>query len=89
MVRQGRGRGFHKPNQIGDVGPRRAGSHQHAEQSKPHGAPQGGQAAGNTKEPFVFYGAVALIYLGFTSLSELAFRWLEQRYSIGTREGQL
>ena len=50
---------------------------------------RGGQAAGNTKEPFIFYGAVALIYLGFTSLSELAFRWLEQRYSIGTREGQL
>lgn len=50
---------------------------------------RGGQAAGNTKEPFVFYGAVALIYLAFTTLSELAFKWLEKRYSIGTRQGVL
>lgn len=50
---------------------------------------RGGQAAGNTKEPFLFYGAVALIYLAFTTLSELAFQWLEKRYSIGTRQGVL
>jgi ABC-type arginine transport system permease subunit len=28
------------------------------------------QAAGATREPFVFYAAVALVYLAFTSLSE-------------------
>lgn len=48
---------------------------------------RGGQAAGNTKEPFVFFGAVALIYLAFTTLSELAFRWAERRLAIGVRAG--
>ncbi len=50
---------------------------------------RGGQAAGNTKEPFVFYGVVALIYLAFTSLSELGFRWLKKRYSMGVKAGRL
>ncbi|CAD5375140.1 histidine/lysine/arginine/ornithine transporter subunit; membrane component of ABC superfamily [Rubrivivax sp. A210] len=41
------------------------------------------QAAGNTGAPFVFYGAVALAYLAFTSLSELGFAWLRRRLSPG------
>lgn len=44
------------------------------------------QAAGATREPFVFYVAVALIYLAMTSVSELAFAWLRKRASIGVRE---
>jgi ABC-type arginine transport system permease subunit len=32
------------------------------------------QAAGATREPFVFYAAVALVYLAFTSLSEAGLR---------------
>ncbi|WIV99772.1 ABC transporter permease [Kinneretia aquatilis] len=50
---------------------------------------RGQQAAGSTREPFVFYLAVALIYLSFTSLSELIFNWLEKRFSIGVRKGTL
>jgi arginine/ornithine transport system permease protein len=38
-----------------------------------------GQAAGATREPFVFYGAAALFYLAITSASELGFGWLERR----------
>ena len=41
------------------------------------------QAAGNTNQPFVFYGAVALAYLAFTSLSELGFFWLRRRLAVG------
>lgn len=48
-----------------------------------------GQAAGATRQPFVFYVAVALIYLAFTSCSELAFAWLQRRLSIGTRRVEL
>lgn len=43
------------------------------------------QAAGATREPFLFYAAVALVYLGFTSLSELGFAWLQRRLAVGTR----
>ena len=50
---------------------------------------RGQQAAGSTREPFVFYLAVALIYLSFTSVSELIFNWLEKRFSIGVRKGTL
>src|SRR6218665_1588678 len=50
---------------------------------------RGQQAAGSTREPFVFYLAVALIYLGFTSLSELLVGWLQKRFSIGVRKGAL
>ncbi|MEJ6000428.1 ABC transporter permease [Paucibacter soli] len=50
---------------------------------------RGSQAAGTTKEPFVFYSAVALIYLLFTSASELLFDWLQQRFSVGVRKGVL
>jgi arginine/ornithine transport system permease protein len=41
------------------------------------------QAAGATSKPFVFYAAVALAYLAFTSLSELGFAWLQRRLSVG------
>ena len=41
------------------------------------------QAAGITNQPFVFYGAVALAYLAFTSLSELGFFWLRRRLAVG------
>lgn len=50
---------------------------------------RGQQAAGSTREPFVFYLAVALIYLAFTSLSELLFNRLQKRFSIGVRKGAL
>lgn len=47
------------------------------------------QAAGTTREPFLFYGAAALLYLAFTSLSELGFAWLARRLAIGTRTAAL
>ncbi|KQW43830.1 ABC transporter [Pelomonas sp. Root662] len=50
---------------------------------------RGQQAAGNTREPFSFYLAVALIYLAFTTVSELAFAWAQRRLAIGIREGAL
>lgn len=50
---------------------------------------RGQQAAGNTREPFSFYLAVALIYLVFTSVSELGFSWAKRRLAIGVREGSL
>ncbi len=50
---------------------------------------RGQHAAGATKEPFVFYVAVGLIYLLFTSASELFFGWAQRRYAIGTRQGTL
>jgi arginine/ornithine transport system permease protein len=37
------------------------------------------QAAGTTREPFVFYAAAALLYLLITSVSELGFGWLDRR----------
>lgn len=50
---------------------------------------RGKQAAGTTREPFTFFLAVALIYLVFTSVSELFFAWAQRRLAIGTREGRL
>lgn len=47
------------------------------------------QAAGTTHEPFVFYLAACGIYLAFTTLSELGFRWLRQRLAIGVRQVSL
>ncbi len=47
------------------------------------------QAAGSTREPFLFYGAVALVYLAFTSLSELGFAWAARRLNTGTRAAAL
>jgi arginine/ornithine transport system permease protein len=48
-----------------------------------------GQAAGATREPFLFYLAAAGVYLAFTSLSELGFAWLRQRLAIGVRQVSL
>lgn len=48
-----------------------------------------GLAAGATREPFVFYGAAALMYLLFTSVSEWGFARLQQHLAIGSRKGQL
>ncbi len=50
---------------------------------------RGQQAAGNTREPFSFYLAVALIYLVFTSVSELGFSWAQRRLAIGVKESRL
>lgn len=45
-----------------------------------------GLAAGATREPFLFYAAVALVYLAFTSLSELVFAQLQRRLGTGIRK---
>lgn len=50
---------------------------------------RGQQAAGTTREPFSFYLAVALIYLLFTSVSELGFGWASRKLAIGVRESKL
>ncbi len=50
---------------------------------------RGGDAAGATKEPFVFFLAVGLIYLVFTSVSELFFAWAQKKLAIGVRQGVL
>lgn len=47
------------------------------------------QAAGTTHEPFIFFLAACAIYLAFTTLSELGFRWLRQRLAIGVRQVSL
>jgi arginine/ornithine transport system permease protein len=48
-----------------------------------------GLAAGATHEPFVFYAAVALVYLVFTSASELLFSWAQRALSIGVKHSHL
>ena len=48
-----------------------------------------GQAAGTTREPFVFYGAVALMYLAITSASEFGFKVLRERSTHGVRAGSV
>lgn len=50
---------------------------------------RGQQAAGSTREPFSFYLAVAVIYLAFTSVSELVFDRLQKRFAIGVKKGAL
>lgn len=47
------------------------------------------QAAGATREPFLFYAAVAAMYLAFTSLSELGFAWLARKLAIGVKAARL
>ena len=44
-----------------------------------------GQAAGNTREPFTFYLAVAVLYLAITTVSEVVLREVERRSSIGVK----
>lgn len=46
-----------------------------------------GNAAGATREPFLFYVTAAAIYLAITSVSELAFRALARRSNVGVRSG--
>jgi arginine/ornithine transport system permease protein len=46
-------------------------------------------AADATREPFTFYLAVAALYLVLTSVSLLALRFLEKRYSVGTKAAEL
>lgn len=48
-----------------------------------------GQAAGATREPFVFYAAAGAIYLAITGVSELGLRALSQRLAVGTRRSTL
>ncbi|MCA6215489.1 ABC transporter permease [Ideonella sp. B7] len=45
-----------------------------------------GQAAGATREPFLFYAVVGVMYLAFTTVSELGFAWLARRLSVGVRQ---
>jgi len=47
------------------------------------------QAGDATAEQFFFYAVVAIIFLLFTSLSQLLVQYLERRYSHGVREAQL
>jgi len=44
-----------------------------------------GQAAGATREPFTFYLAAGAIYLAITTVSLVALKSLEKRYSLGVR----
>ncbi|MBF2760844.1 MAG: ABC transporter permease subunit [Ectothiorhodospiraceae bacterium AqS1] len=46
------------------------------------------QAGGTTREPFLFYLAVALLYLMITLLSESGLRRIESRFSLGVRSAQ-
>ncbi|MEP6503988.1 MAG: ABC transporter permease [Betaproteobacteria bacterium] len=43
-------------------------------------------AGSSTQEPFVFYAAAGLMYLVFTSASELLFAWLRKRFAAGVRQ---
>jgi His/Glu/Gln/Arg/opine family amino acid ABC transporter permease subunit len=43
-------------------------------------------AGSSTQEPFLFYAAAGLMYLVFTSVSELLFAWLRRRYAVGVRQ---
>ena len=45
-----------------------------------------GQAAGATREPFLFYLAAGGVYLLFTMLSELGFAWAQRRLGVGVRQ---
>jgi arginine/ornithine transport system permease protein len=42
-----------------------------------------------TQEPFTVYAVVGLIFLAITSVSDLALKRLEKRYSLGVRETEL
>lgn len=48
-----------------------------------------GLAAGATREPFTFYGAVAVLYLVITTVSVVLLHMLERRYSLGVRAAQV
>ena len=42
-----------------------------------------------TREPFTFYLTVTKLYLMLTNISLLALRFLEKRYSVGTKVANL
>ncbi|HEV2560197.1 MAG TPA: ABC transporter permease [Microvirga sp.] len=46
-------------------------------------------ASSATNEPFTFYAAIALIYLGVTTVSILALGAVERRFSLGVRKAEL
>jgi len=41
-----------------------------------------GDASGSTQKPFTFYLAVALVFLFYTSVSNVFLKWAENRYAI-------
>lgn len=47
------------------------------------------QAGDATARQFFFYAVVAVIFLLFTTLSQLLLHYLQRRYAIGVREAQL
>jgi histidine transport system permease protein len=47
------------------------------------------QAGDATARQFFFYGVVAVIFLLFTTVSQIALQYLERRYAMGVRESQL
>lgn len=47
------------------------------------------QAVDATREPFTFFLAVAALYLVLTSVSLLALKYLERRYSVGVKVAEL
>lgn len=47
------------------------------------------QASSATREPFTFYLFAAGLFLVYTSVSLWALRWLDRRYSLGVRRGQV
>jgi arginine/ornithine transport system permease protein len=46
-------------------------------------------ASAATREPLTFYVLIALIYLAITTVSLLALRWLEGKYSVGVKKAAL
>ena len=48
-----------------------------------------GLAAGATREPFIFFATVAVLYLAITTVSILLLKALERRYSLGVRVATL
>jgi histidine transport system permease protein len=47
------------------------------------------QAGNATRHQFFFYGVVAVIFLLFTTVSQILLQYLEHRYAIGVREARL
>lgn len=45
-----------------------------------------GLAGGSTRKPFTFFCVVAFLFLIITGISDLGFRWLNKRYSVGVRK---
>jgi His/Glu/Gln/Arg/opine family amino acid ABC transporter permease subunit len=43
-------------------------------------------ASSATRQPFTFYAAIAVIYLGITTVSLIGLHFLQKRYSLGVRK---